>query len=145
MACFAFVSVYFVGFYPGPFDANQRSHYQLLRALGERGTAEIGPDLRDLGTHPDVAVYGGRQYSNKAPGLAVAALPGYRLLRLFAPAPRSSLDWLVFYGARVLSVTLVVLLALSVFVRRALQIAPLPSLLPLWIFALLFATPFAVY
>ncbi len=145
VACFAFVSVYFVGFYPGPFDANQRSHYQLLRAIAERGTAEIGPDLRDLGTHPDVADYGGRKYSNKPPGLAVAALPGYRLLRLVLPAPGSSQDWLAFYGARVLSVTLVVLLALRIFLKNALAIVPAPRLLPLWIFALLFATPFAVY
>ena len=145
IGCFAFVCIYFVGFYPGPFDANQRSHYQLLRALGERGTAEIGPELRDLGTHPDVAAYRGRKYSNKAPGLSVAALPGYRLLRLFAPEPRSSKDWLVFYGARVLSVTLVVLLALRMFVRLALSVMPVPRLLPLWLFALLFATPFAVY
>jgi hypothetical protein len=145
LICFAFVCVYFVGFSPGPFDANQRSHYQLLRALGERGTAEIGPEVRDLGTHTDVAVYGGRSYSNKAPGLSVAALPAYGILRLFSSAPTSAQDWLVFYGARVLSVTLVVVLALGVFVRCALQISPIPRLLPLWLFALLFATPFQVY
>ncbi len=145
LACFVFVCVYFVGLYPGAPDANQRSHYQLLRALGERGTAEIGPELRDLGSHPDVATHNGRRFSNKGPGLSVAALPAYLVLRGFLPAPASSEDWLVFYGARLLSVSLVVSLALLVFVRQALRIAPPPPLLPLWLFALLFATPFQVY
>jgi hypothetical protein len=141
LACFVFTCVYFTGVYPGAADSNQRSHFQLLRALAERGTAEIGPEIRDLGTHTDVSVYAGRSYSDKAPGLSVAAIPGYRAMRLFLPMPSSLDDWLVFYGARVLSVTLVVTLALAVFVRRA----PSHPLLPLWLFALLFATPFAVY
>ncbi|HEY7368262.1 MAG TPA: hypothetical protein VIA29_00120, partial [Thermoanaerobaculia bacterium] len=107
--------------------------------------AEIGPELADLGTHTDVAVHEGRTLSNKAPGLSVAALPGYRLMRLWLPMPRSLEDWLVFYGARVLSVTLAVVGALILFVRRALREASPSPLLPLWLFALLFATPFAVY
>jgi len=141
LACFLFVCVYFTGVYPGAADSNQRSHFQLLRALAERGTAEIGPEIRDLGTHTDISVHAGRSYSDKAPGLSVAAVPGYRLLRLFLPMPASLEDWLVFYGARVLSVTLVVWIALYVFVRRA----PQSPLLSLWLFALLFATPFQVY
>jgi len=145
LACFAFVCVYFVGLYPGAGDSNQRSHYQLLRALGERGTAEIEPELRELGSHTDVAVHDGRRYSNKAPGLSVAALPAYWALRRFLPAPTSLQDWLVFYGSRVFSVTLVVVLAVVVFVRRALPRVAEPDRLPLWLFALLFATPFQVY
>ena len=117
LACFAFVCVYFVGLYPGAADSNQRSHHQLLRALGERGTADIEPELRDLGSHTDVAVHDGRRLSNKAPGLSVAALPAYWLLRRLLPAPASLQDWLVFYGSRVLSVTLAVVLAAAVFVR----------------------------
>lgn len=144
LACFAFVCIYFVALYPGAMDANQESHAQLLRALGERGTADIEPELRILGKHGDVAVHGGRLYSNKAPGLSVAALPAYELLRRFLPAPTSLQDWLVFYGSRILSVTLAVFVALAVFIRRSLRSAP-SHLLPLWIFALLFATPFAVY
>ncbi len=145
LGCFAFVCVYFVGLYPGAADSNQRSHYQLLRALGERGTAEIEPELRDLGSHTDVAVHDGRRFSNKGPGLSVAALPAYWVFRWFLPPPSSLQDWLVFYGSRVLSVTLVVVLAVAVFVRRALRRMSVPSSLPLWLFALLFATPFQVY
>jgi hypothetical protein len=141
LGCFVFLCVYFTGVYPGNADSNQRSHYQLLRALAERGTAEIGPEIRDLGTHTDVSVYAGRSYSDKAPGLSVAAIPGYRTMRLFLPMPASLDDWLVFYGARVLSVTLVVAIAIFVFIRRA---GPTPFL-PLWLFGLLFATPFPVY
>ena len=145
LACFTFVCVYFVGLYPGASDSNQRSHFQLLRALGERGTAEIEPELRDFGAHTDVAVHGGRRFSNKGPGLAVSALPGYGIVRRFLPAPSSWQDWLVFYGSRVLSVTLAVVLAVAVFIRRSLKRIPASSSLPLWLFALLFATPFQVY
>ncbi len=145
LVCFAFVCVYFVGLYPGAADSNQRSHYQLLRALGERGSAEIEPELRDLGSHTDVAVHDGRRFSNKGPGLSVAALPAYWVLRRFLPAPSSLQDWLVFYGARVFSVTLAAVLAVVVFIRRALRRTPIPPFLPLWLFALLFATPFQVY
>jgi hypothetical protein len=137
--------VYFVGLYPGASDSNQRSHFQLLRALGERGTPDIEPELRELGTHTDVAVHEGRRLSNKAPGLSVAAVPGYWVLRRFLPSPSSLQDWVVFYGARVLSVTLVVVLALGVFATRALRRNPVSPLLPLWLFALVFATPFQVY
>ena len=91
LACFVFVCVYFTGVYPGNADSNQRSHFQLLRALAERGTAEIGTEIRDLGTHTDVSVYGGRSYSDKAPGLSVAAIPGYRtLLSISTTEPRTA-------------------------------------------------------
>ena len=89
LACFVFVCVYFVGIYPGAPDWNQRSHYQLLRALGERGTAEIDPDVRDLGWHGDIATRAGHRYSDKAPGLSAAALPAYRLARIFLPASKA--------------------------------------------------------
>lgn len=145
VACFAFVCVYFVGFYPGAWDSNQRSHYQLLRALGERGTAEIDPEVRDLGTNTDIAVHGGRKLSNKGPGLSVAALPAYWVLRRFLPVPSSPQDWRVFYAARVFSVSLIVILAVSVFCRRALREKPQSRFLPIWLFALLFASPFQVY
>src|SRR5262245_45287586 len=121
IACFAFLEVYYVGLYPGASDANQKSHFQLLRALAERGTAEIEPEIRDLGANIDVATHGGRRYSDKAPGLSALALPGYRIFRLFLPAPSSLDDWLVFYGARLLSVSLVVTVALLVFVTTGLR------------------------
>jgi hypothetical protein len=90
-------------------------------------------------------MHAGHRYSDKAPGLSAAAVPAYRLLRLVLPAPSSTQDWLLFYGARVGSVTLAVTVALAVFVRQALRLTPPPRLLPLWLFALLFATPFQVY
>ncbi|HEY6929463.1 MAG TPA: hypothetical protein VJA66_07295, partial [Thermoanaerobaculia bacterium] len=145
IGCFAFVCIYFVGIYPGAPDANQRSHYQLLRALGERGTAEIDSEVRDFGWHTDIALRAGHRYSDKAPGLSAAAVPAYRLARLFLPAPSSNQDWLVFYFARLGSVTLVVVWALVAFARRAARSSARPRLVPFWLFALLFATPFAVY
>jgi hypothetical protein len=62
-------------------DSNQNSHYALVKALA-RGTAEIDEtrnEVGDLGTW-DISLMEGNVYSNKAPGLAFAALPAYAAL-----------------------------------------------------------------
>ena len=69
VAAFAFTCAWFTGFYP-PFA--------------------IDSQLAVLGDHEDKAAAGGRLYSNKAPGLAFAAIPIYRLLRFAFPAPDSA-------------------------------------------------------
>ncbi|MGH3102485.1 MAG: hypothetical protein ACRDN6_00080 [Gaiellaceae bacterium] len=56
----------------------QNAHYVLVKALAE-GTATIDRalgEVGELGTN-DVALFEGRRYSNKAPGLALAVLPPY--------------------------------------------------------------------
>jgi hypothetical protein len=52
---------------------NQTSHYALVRALSS-GTAKIDPYIETTG---DRVTFEGHYYSNKAPGLALTALPLY--------------------------------------------------------------------
>ena len=68
-------------------NPNELSRLQTVVAAVDSGTFAIDPLLRTLGNHEDLAVAGGRTYSNKAPGLALAALPVYRLLRFALPSP----------------------------------------------------------
>ena len=67
----------------GPQD---RTRYELTRHLALHGTIRLEPDLFDR------AVYGGRTYADKAPGLSVAAIPAFELERAagIAKAPH---DW----------------------------------------------------
>jgi hypothetical protein len=57
-------------------SANQTSHYALIRALAS-GTAKIDPYASET---IDKSLFQGHLYSNKAPGLALAAAPVYFLL-----------------------------------------------------------------
>jgi hypothetical protein len=64
----------------GP-TVNASSHHALVRALAS-GTPRVDEtryEIGDVGT-TDVAWYEGHAYSNKAPGLAFAVLPGYLVL-----------------------------------------------------------------
>jgi hypothetical protein len=57
---------------------NQNAHYALVRALAQ-GTPTIDKtrhEIGDLGTG-DVTLVDGHYYSNKAPGLAIATMPGF--------------------------------------------------------------------
>jgi hypothetical protein len=67
----------------GPQD---RTRYELTRHLALYGTIRLEPDLFDK------AVFDGRTYADKAPGLSVAAIPAFELERAvgIAKAPR---DW----------------------------------------------------
>jgi hypothetical protein len=57
---------------------NQNSRFDLVRAITEDGSLAID---RFAGNTGDKARFGGRLYSDKAPGLALAAVPGVALAR----------------------------------------------------------------
>src|SRR5256885_2362695 len=59
--------------YDGPTPASRLS---LLYCLCAHGTLEISGSIRST---PDKAVVDGRYYSDKAPGMAAAAAPGFAL------------------------------------------------------------------
>jgi hypothetical protein len=91
-------------------------------------------------------VSGGKTYSNKAPGLAFAALPVYALLRIALPSPASAsapILWIV----RVLTVTLVCAVALARLARR-LAAGPAPvrhETAPLVVAAVALGTPYLFF
>ena len=89
VAVFAFLCVYFTGQFPPWANPNEVSRLEAVFAFVERGTFRIDDVLPLLGNHEDKAASGGHFYSNKAPGLSLAAIPVYALLRVFLPRPDS--------------------------------------------------------
>jgi hypothetical protein len=130
--------------YSGGFgNPNELSRYQAVIAAVERGTFEISEELRTLGSHEDVAAVGEKRYSNKAPGLILAAIPVYRILRVFLPAPESGTSPIL-AALRVLTVSAVSLLALWRFGRRLAR-GPNPAAAPLVVYAAAFGTGYVFY
>ena len=133
VGAFAFLCAYFTGFFPPFFNPNELSRLQTVVAFVESGTFAIDGELAALGDHEDKASSGGHLYSNKAPGLAFAAIPVYRLLRFFLPRPDSPTAP-IFVLLRLLTVSLACVVALARFGRRLalrpgwVSVAPLVTL-----------------
>ena len=140
VAVFAFLCVYSTGQFPPWANPNEVSRLEAVFAFVERGTFRIDDVLPLLGDHEDKAVSGGHFYSNKAPGLAFAAIPVYRVLRFVFPAPRSVFD-AIFLLVRILTVSLLTVVALARLTAR-LPPGPGAALVP---FAVAFATPLLFY
>src|SRR5262249_8215621 len=80
LAVFAVNAIYFPELFPPANGPNELSRYEAVVAFVDHGTFAIDSTLKKYGDHEDKSVYGGRTYSNKAPGLIFAAIPVYRLL-----------------------------------------------------------------
>ncbi len=139
-AGFFLLSIYFTGLFPPFGNPNELSRLETVYAFVEQGTFSIDGAIPVLGNHEDKAVSGGRFYSNKAPGLAFAAIPVYRVLRVFFPAPGSSSD-AVFVLLRLLTVSLLFSIALA---RLAARLAPARGA-GMVVFAVAFGTPLLFY
>jgi hypothetical protein len=139
-AGFALLLLYFTGQFPPFADPNELSRLETVYAVVEHGTFAIDAAIPVLGDHEDKAISAGHYYSNKAPGLALAAIPVYRLLRVFWPRPHTAADT-IFILLRLLVVSSVCILALSRFLAR---IAPAPGAALIGL-ALAFGTPFLFY
>ncbi|HEY6064740.1 MAG TPA: hypothetical protein VIY96_01200, partial [Thermoanaerobaculia bacterium] len=140
----ALFCVWFTGFFPPFSNPNDLSRFQMVVAFVETGSFAIDSQLPTLGNHEDKAVAGGRFYSNKAPGLAFAAIPVYRLLRLVLPPPDSPTAP-IFVLVRLFTVSLVCVLALARFARRLLSKRDWEEVAALVTFAVAFGTPFLYY
>lgn len=66
---------------------NQNSHYALVRAIVEQNTLRIDAYHKSTG---DKALVGGHYYSDKAPGVSLAAIPVVAISRPFVSDPNSS-------------------------------------------------------
>ncbi|MGE5277915.1 MAG: hypothetical protein ACM3SU_13030 [Acidobacteriota bacterium] len=140
VAAFALTTVYFSGIFPPFANPNELSRLETVYAAVELSTFRIDDAIPVLGDHEDKSISEGHFYSNKAPGLALAAVPVYRLLRAFLPPPRSPSE-AIFVWLRILTVSTVCLLALARFLRR-LDPSPAAALAG---FAVAFGTPFLYY
>ena len=144
VGAFAFFCVWFTGFYPPFSNPNELSRFETVVAFVETGSFAIDSQLATLGDHEDKASAGGRFYSNKAPGLAFAAIPVYRLLRLVLPAPESPTAP-IFMLLRLFTVSLACVLALARFANRILLHRDGAPVAPIVTFAVAFGTPFLYY
>lgn len=141
---FALFCAYFSGFFPPFSSPNELSRFQTVVAFVESGTFAIDAEIDLLGDHEDKAAAGGHIYSNKAPGLSLAAIPVYRLLRLFLPRPdRATSD--VFVLLRLLTVSLACVVALLRFSLRLRRRREWESVAAIVTFAVAFGTPFLFY
>jgi len=140
VAAFGLLTVFFTGQFPPFANPNELSRLETVYSFVEHGTFAIDRALPVLGDHEDKSASGGRFYSNKAPGLALAAIPVYRVLRIFFPRPHSAADT-IFVLLRILVVSSLCIFALARFLAR-LAAARSASLVG---FALAFGTPFLFY
>ena len=140
---FGALAILFSGTFPPFANPNELSRLQTVVAATDLGTFAIDRLLPTLGDHEDKAVSGGRTYSNKAPGLALAAIPVYRLLRLALPPP-SSAATPILPILRFWTVSLVCLVALARLGRRLLA-QDNPATAPLVVAAVAFGTPVLFY
>jgi hypothetical protein len=93
LAAFGLLAVFFSGVFPPFSNPNELSRFETVVAAVEHGTFAIDAVIPVLGDHEDKAASGGRLYSNKAPGLALAAIPVYRVLRAgLAPPVTANAD-----------------------------------------------------
>jgi hypothetical protein len=103
----------------GPQD---RTRYELTRHLVLRGSLSIEPTLFDR------AVYGGRSYSDKAPGMSFLAVPVFEFERI-VDAARAPYQWasegdLSLWGIRVLTSGVLFLLCTLLVGRAAEALVP---------------------
>jgi hypothetical protein len=117
LGVFLINAIYFPEFFPPANGPNELSRIEAFVAFVEHGTFAIDSTIRKYGDHQDKSIYGGHSYSNKAPGLIFAGAAVYRVLRIFAVQP-SNPRGPVFVVVRLLTVTLISLLALARFSRR---------------------------
>lgn len=145
VGAFGFLAIYFTGAFPPGANSNELSRFEMVVAMAEWRTFAIDRAIAQLGDHIDKSTSGGRYYSNKAPGLAFAAYPVYLALRLVLPAPAEGGSSAIFYGVRLLTVSLVSVIALSLLARRIAADAEDASVAPLIALVVGFATPMLFY
>ena len=126
--------------FPSP---NEFTRWALVAAVVEDHSLEVSRAARMLGpAFEDLAVVGDRQFSNKAPGVALTATPGYLLARPFAGPPSATNLRPVITLMRWFGATLPLLLMTLAFARAARARGGDPTLA---VAAMLFATPLFAY
>jgi hypothetical protein len=145
LVVFGILCVYFTGVFPPFANPNELSRFQTVVAMADDHTFAIDAAIARLGDHEDKAVDHGRFYSNKAPGLAFAAYPVYRVLRLALPAAASGTFDPIFILTRLLTVSLVCVIGLRRFAARLAESATAPAAAGLVLFAVALGTPYLFY
>ena len=145
LVAFGFLAVYFTGVFSPWSNPNELSRFQTVVAMAQWRTFSIDRAVAALGDHEDKAESGGRLYSNKAPGLAFAAYPSYRALRLVLPMPDAGTSGALFFLTRLLTVSLVCGIALRRFAIRLAEAGTGGAAVALATLSVALGTPFLFY
>ncbi|HKC23792.1 MAG TPA: hypothetical protein VKF32_03570 [Thermoanaerobaculia bacterium] len=124
---------------------NELTRWATAAALVEHGTFEVSSVLPLLAPgFEDLAVKDGRTFSNKAPGGALVALPGYLAARLFSPAETPASMRPQVNAMRLVASTLPAL-ALALLVVASAERFGRGARAPFLVLVLLFGTPLFAY
>ncbi|HKS22001.1 MAG TPA: hypothetical protein VJZ76_04325 [Thermoanaerobaculia bacterium] len=136
VALYALLAALVVPVYPHFPSPNEFTRWALVAAVVDDHTIEVSRTAAILGPQfEDLAVVDGRVYSNKAPGAALVAAPGYLLVRPFTGPPSRTNLRVALTAMRWCGATLPLLLLALAFARRD----------AFTTVALLFATPLFAY
>lgn len=132
--------------FPHFLSPNEVTRWAFAASLVERRTPEISGVLALLGpSFEDVSVKDGRFYSNKAPGTALVAVPGYLAARSFAGLPSAASLRPSLTAMRLAGATLPALVLAIVLQGAAVRLGATPARARFASAALLFATPLFAY
>jgi hypothetical protein len=141
---YAALALLVIPVFPHFSSPNELTRWLLVASVAEDQTIEVSKLTPLLGPgFEDLAVVGNHVYSNKAPGLALAAAPGYLLARPFLGPPSRETLRPALTAMRWCGATLPLLLMALFFARVARERdAPAATFA---VFTLLFATPLFAY
>jgi hypothetical protein len=143
---YALLAVLVVPVFPHFLSPNEVSRWATAASLVETRTPEISGVLPLLGpSFEDVSEKDGRVFSNKAPGAALVALPGYLAARPFAGPPSAASLRPSLTLMRLAAATLPTLILALVLQGAALRLGATPARARFAAAALLFATPLFAY
>jgi hypothetical protein len=146
VAIYALLAVLAVPVYPHFQSPNELTRWALAASAVEARSLEVSSVLPLLNpAFEDLAVKDGTTYSNKAPGTALVALPGYLAARLVTKplepsALRTQLDGMRLFGATLPTVALALVVAWA-----SVRLGGETSRVPLVLLGLLFGTPLFAY
>jgi hypothetical protein len=87
LAAIAIAYLYIFPYFPRIHSANELPRAYLVKAIVEDHTFAIDRQVAAWGATADVSPSGGHQYSNKAPGASLLAVPAYAAVRLVGGEP----------------------------------------------------------
>ena len=119
IAIYALIAILVVPVFPHFMSPNEFSRWVVAVAIIDFQTIEATPVIRMTGVRmDDLSNYQGRLYSNKAPGAALAGLPGYAIARAIVGPPKPENIRATMNAMRLLASTLPALL-LGFWLRAA--------------------------
>ncbi len=117
-AAIGLVYLWFPNLYPAFLSPNELSRALLTRALVEEQSFRLDAGVARTGEFSDLARFGGHYYSDKAPGVSLAAAPVWAAWRRLAGPAGADDDARAIRAGRLAVVTLPALLFLAWLARR---------------------------